>query len=165
MELIAVPRMAVLHEAAGRAVAEWVSAEAVAVGCRFPEEVAHAVTLPDADQAAVQAADIAARLSEAEAREIGYESRKQSQAMLLRDIFGNPFWSVSLDPFLRVWEEATLPTLARTIYEDRAFDRLPILADALEEAGCTDAELIAHCRGPGPHVRGCWVVDLLLGQE
>jgi hypothetical protein len=47
----------------------------------------------------------------------------------------------------------------------RALDRLPILADALEEAGCTDADILAHCRGPGPHVRGCWVVDLLLGKE
>jgi hypothetical protein len=96
--LIPVPRMAVVHEAAGRAVAEWVSAEAVAVGRRFPEEVAHAVTLPDADQAAIRAADIAARLSEAEAREIGYECRKKSQVKLLRDIFGNPFRSVTIDP-------------------------------------------------------------------
>jgi hypothetical protein len=51
------------------------------------------------------------------------------------------------------------------IYTDRAFDRLPILADALEEAGCTDAAILEHCRGPGPHVRGCWVVDLLLDKS
>ena len=50
------------------------------------------------------------------------------------------------------------------IYEDRAFNRLPLLADALEDAGCADAEVLAHCRGPGPHDRGCWVVDLLLGK-
>jgi hypothetical protein len=55
--------------------------------------------------------------------------------------------------------------LASHIYDSRAFDRLPILADALEEAGCKDAEILAHCRGPGPHVRGCWVVDLVLGKE
>jgi hypothetical protein len=56
-------------------------------------------------------------------------------------------------------------TLAGSIYEDRGFDRLPILADALEEAGCTEAELLAHLRGRGPHVRGCWVLDLLLGKK
>jgi hypothetical protein len=54
--------------------------------------------------------------------------------------------------------------LAQAIYDDRAFDRLPILADALEDAGCHDAGILAHCRGPGPHVKGCWVVDLLLGK-
>jgi hypothetical protein len=55
--------------------------------------------------------------------------------------------------------------LAQAIYDDRAFDRLPILADALEEAGCDTADILAHCRGPGPHVRGCWVVDLILGKQ
>jgi hypothetical protein len=55
--------------------------------------------------------------------------------------------------------------LARGIYDDRAFDRLPILADALEDAGCHDTAILDHCRQPGPHVRGCWVVDLLLGKE
>lgn len=55
--------------------------------------------------------------------------------------------------------------LANAIAEERAFDRLPILADALEEAGCTDEAILAHCREPGPHVRGCWVVDLLLRKE
>ena len=58
----------------------------------------------------------------------------------------------------------TVVQLAQSIYDDRAFDRLPILADALEEAGCTDAAILDHCRGPGPHVRGCWAVDLLLGK-
>ena len=55
--------------------------------------------------------------------------------------------------------------VARAIYDDRAFDRLPILADALMDAGCDDEQILAHCRGPGPHVRGCWVVDLVLGKE
>jgi hypothetical protein len=55
--------------------------------------------------------------------------------------------------------------LAEQIYKERAFNRLPTLADALEESGCQEADLLAHCRGPGPHVRGCWVVDLLLGKE
>ena len=55
-------------------------------------------------------------------------------------------------------------TLARTVYDERRWELLPLLADLLEEAGCP-AEVSAHCRGPGPHVRGCWVVDLLLGQR
>jgi hypothetical protein len=63
------------------------------------------------------------------------------------------------------WNDGIVIKLAQAIYEERAFDRLPILADALEEAGCSDTEILAHCRGPGPHVRGCWVVDLLLGKE
>ncbi len=60
---------------------------------------------------------------------------------------------------------STVAALAQTIYADRAFDRLPILADALEEAGCDNADILTHCRGDGPHVRGCWVVDLILGKE
>jgi hypothetical protein len=63
------------------------------------------------------------------------------------------------------WLTPTVETLATTIYDQRAFDRLPILADALEEAGCTDADILSHCRQPGVHVRGCWVVDLILGKE
>jgi hypothetical protein len=58
-----------------------------------------------------------------------------------------------------------VPKLAASIYEQRAFDRLPVLADALEEAGCTDADILGHLRGPGPHVRGCWAVDLILGKR
>jgi hypothetical protein len=56
-------------------------------------------------------------------------------------------------------------TLAVGIYKETAFDRFPILADALEDAGCDNADILNHCRGPGPHVRGCWVIDLLLGKE
>jgi hypothetical protein len=80
---------------------------------------------------------------------------------LLRCVFGNPFRPVDVD---RSWWSATAVGLARRIYEDRAFDRLPILADALEDAGCDEAGLLAHCRGDGPHTRGCWVVDLVLAK-
>jgi hypothetical protein len=55
--------------------------------------------------------------------------------------------------------------LAQTIYDQRAFDQMSNLADALEDAGCTDAAILDHCRSPGPHVRGCWVVDLLLDKQ
>ena len=67
------------------------------------------------------------------------------------------------DPQTR--DSRTVVQLAQAIYDDRAFDRIPILADALEEAGCTEAAILGHCRQPGEHVRGCWVVDLLLGKE
>ena len=79
----------------------------------------------------------------------------------LRDIFGNPFRPVVADP---AWLTPTVVSIAEAIYRDRAFDRLPILADALEEAGCTNADLLLHCRQPGEHVRGCWAVDLVLGK-
>jgi hypothetical protein len=84
------------------------------------------------------------------------------QAQLVRDIFGNPFRPVAIDPS---WLTPTVVNLAQSTYDDRAFDRLPSLADALEEAGCHDADILNHCRGTGPHVRGCWVVDLILGKE
>ncbi len=84
------------------------------------------------------------------------------QAHIFRDIFGNPFRPVAFDP---TWRSSTAVDLARAIYDDRAFDRLPILADALQDAGCEDAAILGHCRGDGPHVRGCWVVDLVLGKE
>jgi hypothetical protein len=85
-----------------------------------------------------------------------------AQCRLLRDIAGNPFRSASLDAAWLSWGDSTIRKLAQAIYSDRAFDRLPILADALEEAGCTHPDILEHCRGPGPHVRGCFVVDLVL---
>jgi hypothetical protein len=69
--------------------------------------------------------------------------------------------SLSVDP---QWLTSTVAALAQGIYADRAFDRLPILADALQDAGCGNEDVLAHCRGAGPHARGCWVVDLLLGK-
>jgi len=80
---------------------------------------------------------------------------------LLHCVFGNPFRPVTLDPRSRT---ADVLGLARGAYEDRAFDRLPLLADALMDAGCDDEQVLAHCRSEGPHVRGCWVVDLVLEQ-
>lgn len=63
------------------------------------------------------------------------------------------------------WNDGTVRRLAQSIYDENAFDRLPILADALEDAGCTDADILNHCRQLGEHVRGCWVIDLLLGKS
>jgi hypothetical protein len=63
------------------------------------------------------------------------------------------------------WNVGTVFKLAQAIYDERAFDRLPIRADALEDPGCHDADILAHCRGSGDHVRGCWLVDLVLGRQ
>jgi hypothetical protein len=83
----------------------------------------------------------------------------RSQADLARDIFGNPFRPVSVLP---AWRSDTTVALSRRMYEARDFGALPILADALQDAGCDNADILDHCRGAGPHVRGCWVVDLVL---
>jgi hypothetical protein len=83
---------------------------------------------------------------------------------LVLDVFGNPFRPVRAERGWLEWGRGTVPALARAIYEERGFDRLPVLADALEDAGCASAEALAHCRGEGPHVRGCWVVDVILGK-
>jgi hypothetical protein len=90
---------------------------------------------------------------------------RQAESDLLREVFGNPFAPVVLDLVWLAWQNGTIPRLARGIYDERAFDRLPILADALEEAGCDDADILGHLRGPGPHVLGCWPLDLLLGKS
>jgi hypothetical protein len=84
------------------------------------------------------------------------------QSDFIRDIFGNPFRPVALTPG---WRTSTAVSLAQAIYHARTFDRMLVLADALEDAGCDNADILAHCRGDGPHVRGCWVVDLVLGKH
>jgi hypothetical protein len=83
-------------------------------------------------------------------------------AHLARDIFGNPFRSVTVNA---TWFTTNVLALAQAIYDDRAFDRMPILGDALEDAGCDNADILKHCREPAEHVRGCWVVDLVLGKS
>jgi hypothetical protein len=91
----------------------------------------------------------------------------------LRDIFG-PLQVVPgrIESRRLVQEANTVARLVAAAYEERFLpagtldvERLAVLGDALEDAGCTDTELLAHLRGPGPHVRGCWVLDLLLGKE
>ncbi len=83
-------------------------------------------------------------------------------AICLRDLFANPFCPVNLNPS---WLTPTVLALADGIYSERAFDRMPILADALQDAGCDNEDLLNHCRQPGEHCRGCWVVDLLLSKS
>jgi hypothetical protein len=93
------------------------------------------------------------------------------QCRLLRDINGNPFRTVSLSPAVLAWHDATVVRLAQAAYEERHMPagtldngRLAVLADALEEAGCQDPDILGHCRSGGTHVRGCWVIDLILGK-
>jgi hypothetical protein len=94
-------------------------------------------------------------------RSAGEEERRH-QVGLLRDIFGNPFRPVVFPPS---WRTDTALALARQMYDAREFSAMPILADALQDAGCDSDDVLNHCRGPGPHVRGCWVCDLVLGKE
>ena len=98
----------------------------------------------------------------------GYARQQQRYAEHLRDVFGNPFCPARLPPDCLT---PVVATLAQAAFDDLLFPsctldpvRLSILADALEDAGCTDA-ILAHLRSPGPHVRGCWAVDLILGKQ
>jgi hypothetical protein len=96
----------------------------------------------------------------------GRSAASARQCAILRDVFGNPFQAPpTVDPSWLLWNDAVVPKMAQSIYEERAFERLPILADALEEAGCGNAGLLDHCRQPAGHVRGCWAVDALLGKS
>jgi hypothetical protein len=124
--------------------------------------------------AAVIFAQIEGRIA-AEARRVGVERLRDPAVLpglvkpalrqydpMLNDIAGNPFRPVEWQP---AWQTADVVGVARGIYDDRAFDRLPVLADALMDAGCADEQVLSHCSSAGPHVRGCWVVDLALGKS
>jgi hypothetical protein len=90
------------------------------------------------------------------------EAEREAQVIMLRCIFGN---AIQATDFLPTWRTDTVLTLAHQMYESREFSAMPILADALQDARCDNDDILEHCRGPGPHVRGCWVVDLILGKE
>jgi hypothetical protein len=115
-------------------------------GYRFPDCVAHAV----ARQAAADDSPDDAL----------------AQAAILRCLFGPRLYrAVPIDPTWLTWNGGTVLKLAQIIHQERRFADLPILADALEEAGCGHKDILGHCREQGPHYRGCWVVDLLLGKK
>jgi hypothetical protein len=90
----------------------------------------------------------------------GHDERL-AQSDLLRDIF-HPFHPLAPQP---AWLTEEVKLLTQEMYRDRLFNRMPKLADALASAGCQDADVLDHCRGSGPHVRGCWVIDLLMGRK
>jgi hypothetical protein len=101
-------------------------------------------------------------------KEMSVRSSRSKLRAMLDDVFGNLFRRVALDPH---WLTSTVVDLARSIYQHDPrqaggyMSGLPILADALMDAGCDDEQILGHCLGPGPHVRGCWILDLLLGKE
>jgi hypothetical protein len=92
-------------------------------------------------------------------------AERAAHLALVRCVFGNPFRPATADSAWQGWNDGTIRKLAQAIYDERRFGDLPILADALEDAGCTDADILSHCRQPGPHARGCWPVDLILGKK
>jgi hypothetical protein len=84
---------------------------------------------------------------------------------LIRDVFSNPFRAPALPEHWRTWNEGTILRLARHARDEGRFDGMPVLGDALEEAGCTDEQVLAHCRAAKPHVAGCWVLEMLLAED
>ena len=137
-------------------------ADAFAQGGSYYAPAAHAACAHAAAARAIDEVREAARCAATHPATTNTE--ETAQAGLLRDLFDNPFRHVTLNPAWLTWNGGTVVQLAQTIYEERAFDRLLILADALEKAGCDNTDVLAHCRSGGEHVRGCWVVDLLLGK-
>jgi hypothetical protein len=83
---------------------------------------------------------------------------------VLRDLF-TPFRTAHLGPGVLAWDGAAVPRLACGLYQEQAFDGMPVLGDLLEEAGCTDADILGHCRVKEEHWRGCWVLDLILSRS
>ena len=91
-----------------------------------------------------------------------YVNPRRAIASGLRELLGNPFRPIRFDP---EWRTSTAVSIAHSMYASRDFSAMPILADALQDAGCDNEDILNHCRGHGPHVRGCWVVDLVLGKS
>jgi hypothetical protein len=151
-----------------------------------PKAAAWAAARADAFSAAGDSAEDAGRLTagalmqgaanaaaEAAARAAGWAEAHTIQSALLREIFGPlPFREDGIAPSALTWNDGIVARLAAAIYEERSLPdgtldnaRLAVLADALEEAGCTDEELLAHLRSPGLHVRGCFALDAVLGKS
>jgi hypothetical protein len=110
-----------------------------------------------------------ARAEQVASQGVSIERQAEPYCSLLRELFGNPFRPVTINP---IWLTPAVTSLAQAAYQHRSEpsgqldpDRLAVLSDALEEAGCDDDDILSHLRGPGPHVRGCWAVDLTLGKE
>jgi len=169
----------VAEQYADRLVSNKERAAAVALAGTLPAMLAAGPTiklvfgdaLECSQHAASEVASAAARNPEVPdtCRENAYEVEMRMQCRLFRCIFGNPFRPVSLDP---TWRTPTVTALATAAYEERILptgileaDRIAVLADALEDVGCDNAYILSHLRGPGPHVRGCWAIDLLLKKE
>jgi len=111
-------------------------------------------------QAAFLARELTAWAARPENREFALQREALEQHRYMNDVLGNAGFS---DPDWPEWRTQTVRLIARSIYRERTFDQLPILADALQDAGCDDEAVLTHCRAAKEHVRGCWVVDLAMG--
>jgi hypothetical protein len=137
-----------------------------------PQDGSHVTARADLLKAALATANYAAKaIGQLELRVQDTESRRKQQAVwaerewqcdCLRDIVFAPTPPPSIDP---LWKTATVVSLARGIYQEQAFDHIPILADALQDAGCEDLVILSHCRPPNAHVRGCWLLEQLVFGE
>jgi hypothetical protein len=94
-----------------------------------------------------------------------HEESRSAQAALLRCIVGNPFQPFSLDPAVLASQGGIVVRLASAIYHDRRWEDMPLLGDCLEEAGCSNRDVLEHCRRPGLHARDCHVADMILGKS
>jgi hypothetical protein len=139
--------------------------DSISLRVAFDGATAATKALTWASQVAVTASyegyDMDRAISQIE-HELGGTKRVQSTCERLRCLFGNPFRPVAVEP---PWLTSDVLALATGVYEEKAFDRMPILADALMDAGCDNEDILNHCRQLGEHVRGCWVVDLILGKS
>lgn len=136
-------------------------------GSRFQEDASKVDPEAEAARARALIAEAACRDAADEAGEMTAWKRvmhreAQRQCAIVRCMVGNPFRPPQVSEQWRTWNDGTVVKMARTIYDDRRWNELPILADALEDAGCTDDLLLDHCRMPSEHVRGCHVLDALL---
>jgi hypothetical protein len=146
------------RRAADRAAANAVARPAVAYAARAASNAARfpvSASCHDVCYCARRALEVAGRKLEAETR---------AQGRLLADVFGDPFRRSEIDRAWLAWNDGCVRRIAHGIYAGRAFGDMPLLHDALLDAGCDDEDLLEHCRGEGPHVRGCWALDLLLGK-
>jgi len=133
--------------------AEWTAAQGTAV--QAAQIVAGWATLAVRSAASGEGEEAANR---------AWQDLSRRQANLVRDIFGNPFRSPAVDSRWLTWNQGAIGKMAATLYDERHFEEMPILADALEEAGCTDTDILDHCRTQADHARGCWLLDALLGR-
>jgi hypothetical protein len=161
---LALARLAGVRAAGKAATAEaavWQAAESAAWWTRASGAGAAAVRAVRRHALRRARREVEEEMRRAECRARASDLRRQCG--LLRDLFGNPFRRGTFDPG-RLADGGRVAQLARVVYEEGCFEDLPILADALEDAGCPDGQVLGHCRTAGEHARGCWVLDLLLGR-
>jgi hypothetical protein len=139
---------------------------AAACTAEDPQEAARTACENLRLQAVREAAyEVSAGHDEARATAEAAALEQQAQAELVREVFGNPFRPPQIEPAWVSWGNGAAVALARVIYDNNQFEDMPYLGDALEDAGCADERMLGHCRTPGGHARGCWVLDLLLVKE